>query len=188
MDEAEGVSVWRARSQASTRSRLPDRRCDILNIHRDGLRESDEFAERRPGPVTYADLGALPENVIGETLRRSTSPFDTNDPNQVSALRDRLLTPPSGKPSEDSFVADPLSGWIEATFGVTEGNPLWEELRGIALKAGPSFLFNVTLNARLPSGVALVSATNGMPARFAAPPPRSATKLRIVRTALAYFS
>ncbi|MFL3665373.1 MAG: nickel-dependent lactate racemase [Verrucomicrobiota bacterium] len=34
----------------------------------------------------------------------------------------------------------------QATFGVTEGNPLWEELRDIALKAGPSFLFNVTLN------------------------------------------
>ncbi len=33
-----------------------------------------------------------------------------------------------------------------ATFGINEGNPLWEELRGIALKAGPSFLFNVTLN------------------------------------------
>ena len=35
-----------------------------------------------------------------------------------------------------------------ATFGVTEGNPLWEELRDIALRAGPSFLLNVTLNER----------------------------------------
>ncbi len=34
----------------------------------------------------------------------------------------------------------------EATFGVTVGNPLWEELRDIALRAGPSFLLNVTLN------------------------------------------
>jgi nickel-dependent lactate racemase len=33
-----------------------------------------------------------------------------------------------------------------ATFGVNDGNPLWEELRNIALKAGPSFLLNVTLN------------------------------------------
>ena len=33
-----------------------------------------------------------------------------------------------------------------ATFGVTEGNPLWEELRDIALRAGPSFLLNVALN------------------------------------------
>ncbi|MBI3877780.1 MAG: nickel-dependent lactate racemase [Verrucomicrobia bacterium] len=33
-----------------------------------------------------------------------------------------------------------------AAFGITEGNPLWEELRDIALRVGPSFLFNVTLN------------------------------------------
>lgn len=33
-----------------------------------------------------------------------------------------------------------------ATFGVTAGNPLWEELRDVALRVGPSFLVNVTLN------------------------------------------
>lgn len=33
-----------------------------------------------------------------------------------------------------------------ATFGICEGNPLWEELRDIALRVGPSFLLNVTLN------------------------------------------
>src|SRR5436190_6569460 len=33
-----------------------------------------------------------------------------------------------------------------ATFGITDGNPLWEELRDIALRVGPSFLLNVTLN------------------------------------------
>jgi nickel-dependent lactate racemase len=39
-------------------------------------------------------------------------------------------------------VGDP-----HATFGVTAGNPLWEELRELALRVGPSFLLNVTLNA-----------------------------------------
>lgn len=33
-----------------------------------------------------------------------------------------------------------------ATFGITTGNPLWEELRDIALRVGPSFVLNVTLN------------------------------------------
>jgi nickel-dependent lactate racemase len=33
-----------------------------------------------------------------------------------------------------------------ATFGVTIGNPLWEELRDAALRIGPSFLLNVSLN------------------------------------------
>jgi nickel-dependent lactate racemase len=35
-----------------------------------------------------------------------------------------------------------------ATFGVTRGNPLWEELLAAARMAGPVFLCNVTLNAR----------------------------------------
>lgn len=38
-------------------------------------------------------------------------------------------------------IGDPQS-----TFGITTGNPLWEELRDIALRPGPSFLLNVTLN------------------------------------------
>jgi nickel-dependent lactate racemase len=38
-------------------------------------------------------------------------------------------------------ISDP-----NATFGVTFGNPLWEELRDIALRAGPSFVLNVALN------------------------------------------
>lgn len=35
-----------------------------------------------------------------------------------------------------------------ATFGVTEGNPIWEEMRDIALRIAPSFLLNVALNER----------------------------------------
>jgi len=37
-------------------------------------------------------------------------------------------------------------GHPQATFGITRGNPLWEELREVALRIGPSFLLNVTLN------------------------------------------
>ncbi|HTL57587.1 MAG TPA: nickel-dependent lactate racemase [Candidatus Limnocylindrales bacterium] len=40
-----------------------------------------------------------------------------------------------------SNISDP-----KATFGKTRGNPIWEEMRDIALRAGPSFLMNVTLN------------------------------------------
>ena len=34
-----------------------------------------------------------------------------------------------------------------ATWGVTEGNPIWEEMREVALNVAPLFLLNVTLNA-----------------------------------------
>lgn len=36
----------------------------------------------------------------------------------------------------------------KATWGVTEGNPIWEEMREVALRTNPTFLLNVTLNAR----------------------------------------
>jgi nickel-dependent lactate racemase len=35
-----------------------------------------------------------------------------------------------------------------ATWGITEGNPLWEEMREVALKTRPTFLLNVTMNNR----------------------------------------
>jgi ATP-dependent helicase YprA (DUF1998 family) len=59
-----------------------------------------------------------PENVIGETLRRATPERSLGDPAFVATLRDRVLA--AGPPSADyaAFVADPLSSWIESTFGV----------------------------------------------------------------------
>jgi len=41
----------------------------------------------------------------------------------------------------EHHIGDP-----RATFGQCEGNPVWEELLGIALRVGPSFLLNVSLN------------------------------------------
>ncbi len=39
------------------------------------------------------------------------------------------------------MIAHPSAAW-----GVTQGNPIWEEVREVALRAGQSFLVNVTLN------------------------------------------
>lgn len=41
-----------------------------------------------------------------------------------------------------AMIADP-----NATWGVTQGNPIWEEMREVALMTRPTFLLNVTLNA-----------------------------------------
>jgi nickel-dependent lactate racemase len=35
-----------------------------------------------------------------------------------------------------------------ATWGITTGNPIWEEMREVALRTEPTFLLNVALNAR----------------------------------------
>ena len=62
-----------------------------------------------------------PERVIGETLRRATPAEKLADPAFVERLRSRLRegeAPPAGK--TDSFLADPLSIWIESTLGLRE--------------------------------------------------------------------
>jgi nickel-dependent lactate racemase len=41
------------------------------------------------------------------------------------------------------MIADP-----NATWAITEGNPIWEEMREVALLTKPTFLLNVTLNAQ----------------------------------------
>ena len=40
-----------------------------------------------------------------------------------------------------------MIGHPKAAWGITKGNPIWEEMRKMALKTAPDFLLNVTLNA-----------------------------------------
>lgn len=60
-----------------------------------------------------------PERVIGETLRRATKATDLNAPGFIAQLKQRIensdQTPPE---AYDDFVNDPLSIWIETTFGL----------------------------------------------------------------------
>jgi nickel-dependent lactate racemase len=41
------------------------------------------------------------------------------------------------------MIAHPQAAWA-----ITEGNPIWEEMRDVALRTEPTFLLNVTLNER----------------------------------------
>lgn len=41
-----------------------------------------------------------------------------------------------------------MIGHPKSAFGITTGNPIWEEMRDIALRVGPSFLLNVALNEK----------------------------------------
>ena len=40
----------------------------------------------------------------------------------------------------------PMIAHPKATWGITEGNPIWEEMREVALSTNPTFLLNVALN------------------------------------------
>lgn len=60
-----------------------------------------------------------PEHVIGETLRRATPAIDTENPAFVEQLTQRVTDPERHPPTTyPAFVEDPLSVWIETTFGV----------------------------------------------------------------------
>ena len=58
-------------------------------------------------------------DVIGETLQRATPDLDFDDRTVIAALKERVRSGPLGVPTvHERFVSDPLSSWIESTFGV----------------------------------------------------------------------
>ena len=60
-----------------------------------------------------------PENVIGKTLRRATLEENFEDPKFIGELTDRIKDEGRIPPKEyKAFTHDPLSVWIESTFGV----------------------------------------------------------------------
>jgi ATP-dependent helicase YprA (DUF1998 family)/very-short-patch-repair endonuclease len=59
-----------------------------------------------------------PAHVIGETLRRDTPEFDFTDPGSLAQLRERIASHAPPPIRYDDFIADPLSSWIESSFGI----------------------------------------------------------------------
>jgi nickel-dependent lactate racemase len=54
----------------------------------------------------------------------------------------------AGAESVQTNHSRPMIAHPKATWGVIEGNPIWEEMREVALRTQPTFLLNVTLNTR----------------------------------------
>ena len=82
-----------------------------------------------------------PEHVIGETLRRATPSKEASDPAFVEELTRRVGDPNWQCPLDyDGFVQDPLSIWIESTFGITQergsGRLIRTQPRSISGKEG----------------------------------------------------
>src|SRR5262249_3008349 len=83
--------------------------------------EEPEQQRRQVSAVAGQLFGAevLPEHVIGETLRRVTPARATADPSFRAELTARVADATRRPPADfASFVRDPLSVWIESTFGV----------------------------------------------------------------------
>jgi hypothetical protein len=88
------------------------------------LAGSGPYEEQRAEVARIASMtfGAPvhPEHVIGETLRRATPDPDLTAPQCIEALRQRIADPHAMPPTDyQGFINDPLSMWIESTFGIT---------------------------------------------------------------------
>lgn len=106
---------------------------DILSVGTSATMSTEGgYEERRQKVSEVASrlFGATvrPSEVITETLVRQTPEFDGHDPAFIAKLRDRLESPSptcvvasvADNPESQSaaFVADPLTSWIESTFGL----------------------------------------------------------------------
>ncbi len=59
-------------------------------------------------------------NIIGETLRRTTSEIDVSSPSEIAGLKANVANGAEDVPDTfDQFVAYPLARWIETIFGLT---------------------------------------------------------------------
>ncbi|MFN8124676.1 MAG: helicase-related protein [Thermoleophilia bacterium] len=69
-----------------------------------------------------------PDNVVGETLRRSTAERDVTDPGFIGELTSRVSSP-AGPPADlAAFRADPLASWLEDRVGIAR-DPATGDLR-----------------------------------------------------------
>lgn len=82
-----------------------------------------EEKQREVAAVATKIFGATvsPENVIGETLRRATPELDFDEKKVVERLATRISQPESAFATDfDEFIKDPLSSWLETTFGIRQ--------------------------------------------------------------------
>ncbi len=69
------------------------------------------------GSKLFGDT-VLPQNVIGETLRRSTVDMDFDQPDLLRQLKERILLSDHKIETHDQLITDPLASWIESTLGL----------------------------------------------------------------------
>lgn len=85
------------------------------------ISSSGDAAQQRQDVADVASklFGApvLPENIIGETLRRSTSEIDFTDATRLAALRVRVQSGQSPTTYAE-LINDPLASWVESNLGL----------------------------------------------------------------------
>ena len=89
-------------------------------------------------PVWMGQMSSIAKRV---TERMDAFLSETDDASRTPAYGKVAVCAIVGNEDGAHHIADP-----NAAFGILDGNPIWEEMRDIALRVGESFLINVTLN------------------------------------------
>jgi len=86
------------------------------------LSSAGGFEDQRRDVATVATKlfgdTVLPQNVIGETLRRSTVNIDFSEPDLLKQLKDRVSLSENKIETYEQLINDPLASWIEGTLGL----------------------------------------------------------------------
>ena len=81
----------------------------------------------------------LPENVISETLRRSTIEIDLKDLTRLNQLRERISSPNRLLETYEELINDPLASWIETQLGFST-----DHQSGQLVRAKPRRMYGTT--------------------------------------------
>ncbi|MCC7361910.1 MAG: nickel-dependent lactate racemase [Anaerolineales bacterium] len=140
-----GLGTHRPQTEAELRAMLGDR---IVERYR--CTQHNAFDD--------AALGPLPPTQRGHPVRLNRTFMEADARIVTGLIEPHFFAGFSGGPKgllpalagQESVLTNHSHAMIAhpaATWGVTDGNPIWEEMREVALRAAPLFLLNVTLNA-----------------------------------------
>jgi nickel-dependent lactate racemase len=141
-----GLGTHRRQTEAELRAMLGDR---IVDQYR--CMQHDCFED--------ADLVSLGVTALGHPVRVNRVYLEADVRILTGFIEPHFFAGFSGGPkailpslagAESVFTNHglPMIAHPKATWGITQGNPIWEEMREVALRTNPTFLLNVALNAR----------------------------------------
>ncbi|OHD58164.1 MAG: hypothetical protein A2096_11770, partial [Spirochaetes bacterium GWF1_41_5] len=86
-----------------------------------GLFSEQQKEVARIGSLIFGDV-VKPDNIIGETLCRATPEIDIHSIDFKNKLKSSLLNQEKVHSTYEEYLNNPLSQWIESTFGIEKDN------------------------------------------------------------------
>jgi nickel-dependent lactate racemase len=139
-----GLGTHRVQTDAELRAMLTD---DVVNRYRIVQHDGWDTANLVPCGMLHTGRPAMINRQYMEASVRILTGFI--EPHVFAGFSGGPKAVLPGIASIETVLDNHSAEWIahpKATFGITEGNPIWEEMRDIALSTRPTFTLNVALN------------------------------------------